>query len=92
VSSTSETERRRLAGMLPGAEVVEVAAGSFVALVRDVDVPIPVLVERGRYSLVPGAPAGDPALAGRSRTLAREGFRLVLVDSPEELTRLTRGG
>ena len=81
-----EDERRRLASMLPGAEIM-VAAGGFLALVRDLDLPIPVLVERGGYEYVPDR---DPAV--RRRVLVRDRFRLVLVDSPEEFARLTAGG
>jgi hypothetical protein len=85
-----EEERRRLAAMLPGAEIAAVPAAaegvSFVALVRDLDGPIPVLVERGGYSLAADVPQ-------RSRTLDRGRFRLVLVDSREELAaRVTPGG
>ena len=85
-----EEERRRLAAMLPGAEIAPAPAGAegvvFVALVRDLDLPIPVLVERGRYSLAADAPPN-------SRTLGRGRFRLVLVDSREEFAaRVTPGG
>ena len=44
----AEEERRRLAAMLPGAEIA-FARGEFVALVRDLDLPIAVLVERPAY-------------------------------------------
>ena len=81
-----EEERRRLAGMLPGAEIA-FARGEFVALVRDLDLPIAVLVERGGYEYVP-----ERVLPARSRVLRREPFRLVLVDSREEFARLTAGG
>jgi hypothetical protein len=72
-----EVERRRLAGMLPGADVVSVdadAAGTtvdIVALVTDLDGPIPVLVERGGYELVP---EHGPAV----RVLLRAPYRLTL--------------
>ena len=81
-----EDERRRLAGMLPGAEIA-FARGEFVALVRDLDRPIAVLVERGGYVYQPERvrPTGP-------RVLRREPFRLVLVDSREEFARLTGGG
>jgi hypothetical protein len=81
-----EEERRRLAGMLPGAEI-GFARGEFVALVRDVDLPIAVLVERGGYEYVP-----ERVLPARPRVLRREPFRLVLADSREEFARLTAGG
>ena len=81
-----EDERRRLAGMLPGAEIA-VAAGGFVALVRDLDRPIPVLVERGGYQYVP-----DRDLTLRRRVLVRGEFRLVLLDSREAFAGLTAGG
>ena len=80
-------ERRRLAGMLPGADVEPVAFG-FVALVRDVDAPIPVLVERGGYELQAGGGSRSP----RSRRLVRGGVELLLVDDPAEFARLSRGG
>ena len=84
-----EEERRRLAAMLPGAEIAAAPAGgegvTFVALVRDLDGPIPVLVERGGYTLAADAPL-------RSRTLDRGRFRLVLVDSPEEFAARTSPG
>jgi hypothetical protein len=55
--------------------------------VRDVDMPIAVLVERGGYEYVP-----ERVLPARPRVLRREPFRLVLVDSREEFARLTAGG
>jgi hypothetical protein len=89
VAAGVEDERRRLAGMLPGAEIAVVREPGvvFVALVRDLDLPIPVLVERGGYSY-PVAP-GDAAR--RTRRLVREEFRLVLVDDREEFARLSTG-
>jgi hypothetical protein len=93
-----EEERRRLAAMLPGAEISAAPVGgegvTFVALVRDLDGPIPVLVERGRYSLAAGAETGEaPGAPLRSRTLDRGRFRLVLVDSREEFAaRVSPGG
>ena len=86
MASGVEDERRRLAGMLPGAEI-GFARGEFVALVRDLDRPIAVLVERGGYEYVP-----DRVRPTGPRVLRREPFRLVLVDSPEEFARLTAGG
>ena len=85
-AGVDEEERRRLAGMLPGADIATVPGG-FVALVRDLDVPIPVLVERGRYEYVP-----DRDTAARRRVLVRGQARLLLVDSREEFARLTAGG
>lgn len=82
-------ERRRLAGMLPGAEIEPVPFG-FVALVRDADVPIPVLVERGGYELLAGG--DDAAGSPRVRRLVRGGVELRLVDSAAEFARLTPGG
>ena len=72
-----DDERRRLAGMLPGADLgVRRVAGDgtveIVALVDDLDGPIPVLVERGRYRHC--AELDVPGL----RTLVTPGFRLVL--------------
>lgn len=75
-----EGERRRLAGMLPGADISpRGGSGSacgdevaIVALVDDLDGPIPVLVERGGYRHCPEHDA--PGL----RTLVAPGFRLVL--------------
>jgi GrpB-like predicted nucleotidyltransferase (UPF0157 family) len=80
-----EAERRRLAGMLPGADVEHYGATAVpglaarpvidvIALVGDLDGPIAVLVERGGYSY----PAG--AGASRRRELLRDGFRLTLTD------------
>ena len=89
MASDVEEERRRLAGMLPGAEIAVVPEPGvvFVALVRDLDLPIPVLVERGGYSYP--AAAGDAAR--RIRRLVRDEFRLVLVDDREEFARLSTG-
>ena len=81
-------ERRRLAGMLPGADVEPVASG-FVALVSDVDAPIPVLVERGGYELLAG---GEGSARSRSRRLVRGGVELLLVDDPAEFARVIRAG
>jgi hypothetical protein len=86
VDPGAEEERRRLAGMLPGAEIAWVS-GEFVALVGDVDLPIAVLVERGGYEYVP-----ERVLPARPRVLRREPYRLVMVDSREEFARLTAGG
>ena len=88
-SGVEEHERRRLVGMLPGAEISVVAgAGLFVALVRDVDAPMSVLVERGGYSY---AALGDDASPTR-RSMVRGRFRLVLVDDPKEFERILRDG
>jgi hypothetical protein len=81
--------------MLPGAEIETVAAAGdapdapvdFVALVRDVDAPIPVLVERGGYDY-----PVEPADGARLRRLVRARFRLVLVSDRAEFARLVRGG
>jgi hypothetical protein len=72
-----EPERRRLAGMLPGADIGHRCTDpdgtiEIVALVDDLDGPIPVLVERGRYRHC--AELDEPGL----RTLVAPGFRLVL--------------
>ncbi len=49
-----EPERRRLAAMLPGADIDHVpttrGVTELVAVVDDLDRPIPVLVERGGYA------------------------------------------
>ena len=50
-----EDERRRLAGMLPGADIssgglAEDGVLEVLAVVDDLDRPIPVLVERGGYT------------------------------------------
>ena len=69
-----EAERRRLAGMLPGADIELVAATDgaidLLAVVDDLDRPIPVLVERGGYVYLVG---------GAMRRLERPGFRLTLI-------------
>jgi GrpB-like predicted nucleotidyltransferase (UPF0157 family) len=99
-----EEERRRLAGMLPGARIEHVGATAVpglaarpvidvMALVADLDGPIPVLVERGRYELLPDVDAAA-VLAGRRR-LARPSaamrlFELVLVDVPESVEHAVR--
>jgi hypothetical protein len=52
-----EDERRRLAGMLPGAEIewsTQAAGTDVTAFVAELDAPIAVLVERGGYVLDPG--------------------------------------
>ena len=72
-----EAERRRLAGMLPGADIAlrRVAGDGTIeiaAMVDDLDGPIPVLVERGRYRH-----CAELDAAGL-RTLVTPGFRLVL--------------
>jgi GrpB-like predicted nucleotidyltransferase (UPF0157 family) len=98
-----EEERRRLAGMLPGARIEHVGATAVpgmaaapvidvMAVVADLDGPIPVLVERGRYELLPAA---DAALVTRRRSLARPSaamrlYELVLVDVPEAVDRAVR--
>ena len=92
-------ERRRLAGMLPGAEIEHFGSTAvpglaakpvvdIIAFVSDLDAPIPVLVERGRYSY----PAEYNAALERRRWLCRPGperreFHLMLTDSTEELER-----
>jgi hypothetical protein len=80
MSERFEPERRRLAGMLPGAEIGHRGTQpdgtvEIVALVDDLDGPIPVLVERGRYRHC--AELDAPGL----RTLVAPGFRLVLSPS-----------
>jgi hypothetical protein len=82
-----EDERRRLAGMLPGAEIETTGGGEVVALVRDLDAPIPVLVERGGYEY----PVAGDAEDARCRRLRRGPVRLVLVDDRAEFARLVRG-
>jgi hypothetical protein len=69
-----EAERRRLAGMLPGADIEYAGAAAdgaieVIAHVDDVDRPMPVLVERGGYAYSEG---------GEGRRLHRPGFRLTL--------------
>jgi hypothetical protein len=88
VADGFDAERRRLAGMLPGAEIEPAGAepAGVIALVRDLDAPIPVLVERGGYEYPLEADAG----AGRSRRLRRGNLRLVLVDDRAEFARLVR--
>jgi GrpB-like predicted nucleotidyltransferase (UPF0157 family) len=94
-----EAERRRLAGMLPGAEIEHFGSTAVpglaakpvvdvIALVRDLDAPIPVLVERGGYSF----PVDYNASLDRRRWLcrphpSRREFHLTLTDSPEEFRR-----
>jgi GrpB-like predicted nucleotidyltransferase (UPF0157 family) len=90
-----EAERRRLAGMLPGADIEHYGATAVrglaarpvidvIALVADLDRPIAVLVERGGYSF----PAGTDAC--RRRELVGDGFRLVLTDDRAVLDRGVR--
>ena len=92
-----EEERRRLAGMLPGAHIEHVGATAVpgmaatpvidvMALVADLDRPISVLVERGRYEFPADRNAG---LTGR-RWLSRAPFNLFLVDSEELLAQELR--
>jgi GrpB-like predicted nucleotidyltransferase (UPF0157 family) len=97
-----EEERRRLAAMLPGARIEHIGSTAVpgtaaapvidvMALVADLDGPIPVLVERGRYEFPVALNAG---LAGR-RWLCRPSaemrlFDLFLVDSVELLEREVR--
>lgn len=75
-----EQERRRLAAMLPGADVARAPGDAdspiveMVALVTDVDRPIPVLVERGGYEY----PVEQNARLGRRRVLLRVPYRLTL--------------
>jgi GrpB-like predicted nucleotidyltransferase (UPF0157 family) len=97
-----EEERRRLAGMLPGAEIEHFGSTAVpglaakpvvdvIALVDDLDRPIPVLVERGGYSFPVEYNAG---LEGR-RWLGWPGperriFHLTLTDSRAEWQRRLR--
>jgi GrpB-like predicted nucleotidyltransferase (UPF0157 family) len=97
-----EAERRRLAGMLPGADIEHFGSTAVpglaarpvvdvIALVRDLDAPIPVLVERGGYSF----PVDYDATLERRRWLCRPGpaareFHLTLTDSREEFARRLR--
>jgi hypothetical protein len=86
-----ELERRRLAAMLPGADVVHVPASGpsaiveMVALVTDLDGPIPVLVERGgyEYSVEHGS---------RVRVLERPPYRLTLTTDRGDFERSFRPG
>jgi hypothetical protein len=76
-SQRFDAERRRLAGMLPGADIAQRRVGTdgtveIVALVDDMDGPIPVLIERGRYRHCVELDA--PGL----RTLVAPGVRLLL--------------
>jgi GrpB-like predicted nucleotidyltransferase (UPF0157 family) len=81
-----EAERRRLAGMLPGARIEHVGSTAVpglaakptidvMALVDDLDLPIPVLVERGRYEF----PPEYNATLERRRWLCRPSASLRLV-------------
>ena len=92
-----EEERRRLAGMLPGAHIEHIGSTAVpgmaaapvidvMALVGDLDGPISVLVERGRYEFPADLNAG---LSGR-RWLYRQPFNLFLVDSDELLSQELR--
>ena len=73
--------------MLPGAEIEHVGStADMVALVGDLDRPIPVLVERGGYALrVPREPYE------RLRRLRRGDVELTLTDSRDEWERLLGG-
>jgi GrpB-like predicted nucleotidyltransferase (UPF0157 family) len=97
-----EEERRRLAGMLPGAEIEHFGSTAvpglaakpvvdIIALVDDLDAPIPVLVERGGYSY----PAEYNATLERRRWMCRPSpahreFHLTLTDSRSEFARRLR--
>ena len=97
-----EAERRRLAGMLPGAEIEHFGSTAVpglgakpvidvIALVDDLDRPIPVLIERGGYSF----PAGYNAGLERRRWLCRPSaavrdFHLTLTDDSSEFERRLR--
>jgi GrpB-like predicted nucleotidyltransferase (UPF0157 family) len=97
-----EAERRRLAGMLPGAEIEHFGSTAVpglaakpvvdvLALVDDLDGPIPVLVERGGYSY----PAAYNATLERRRWLCwpspdRREFHLTLTDDRGEFDRRLR--
>jgi hypothetical protein len=81
-----ELERRRLAAMLPGAELGLGEPGEFVALVDDVDRPIPVLVERGRYAY----DVDENAARGERRVLRRPPWVLTLVRERREWEARTR--
>jgi GrpB-like predicted nucleotidyltransferase (UPF0157 family) len=97
-----EAERRRLAGMLPGAEIEHFGSTAvpglaakpvvdIIALVSDLDAPIPVLVERGGYSY----PVEYNATLERRRWMCRPSpshreFHLTLTDSAEEFGRRLR--
>ena len=94
-----DAERRRLAGLLPGAEIEHFGSTAVpglaakpvvdvIALVDDLDRPIPVLVERGGYSY----PADYNATLEARRWLCRPGperreFHLTLTDSRDEWRR-----
>jgi GrpB-like predicted nucleotidyltransferase (UPF0157 family) len=97
-----EEERRRLAGMLPGARIEHIGSTAVpglaakptidvMALVADLDLPIPVLLERGRYEF----PAEYNAGLERRRWLCRPSaavrlFHLHLVDDAALLERHLR--
>jgi GrpB-like predicted nucleotidyltransferase (UPF0157 family) len=94
-----DAERRRLAGMLPGAEIEHFGSTAVpglaakptidvIALVDDLDGPIPVLVERGGYSF----PVAFNAELGNRRWLCRPGpelrqVHLTLTDDRDEFDR-----
>lgn len=93
-----ETERRRLAGMLPGAEIAPLGPSAtaeragrpevgIIALVDDLDRPIPVLVERGGYAY---EDQDDGVRSSRHRVLRRGSFRLVLTDDRAGYARALR--
>jgi hypothetical protein len=72
--------------MLPGAEIEFTGSpGEIVALVDDLDGPIPVLVERGGYALRPVGSAPD------ERRLQLQDVELTLVASREAFTALVGG-
>ena len=66
--------------MLPGAELAAGAAGEWVALVGDLDRPIPVLVERGGYAY----DGRENASLGERRVLRRPPYALTLVRERRE--------
>jgi GrpB-like predicted nucleotidyltransferase (UPF0157 family) len=94
-----EEERRRLAGMLPGADIEHFGSTAVpglaakpvvdvIALVDDLDAPIPVLVERGGYAF----PAEYNATLGGRRWLCwpgpeRRRFHLTLTDDRGDFER-----
>jgi GrpB-like predicted nucleotidyltransferase (UPF0157 family) len=94
-----EVERRRLAGMLPGADIEHFGSTAvpglaakpvvdIIALVDDLDAPIPVLIERGGYSF----PVEYNATLERRRWMCWPGperriFHLTLTDHRGEFER-----